>query len=119
MSRNLKKENLRKLHAIETRNGFRVDLLNYMYNPAHSYEYPGLIKTTAETETTITKTRFYYMKFWDGTGAYKMETYTGKKTTEENLNPWQIITSTDREEKTIEASNRFNLNRLIAIAESY
>ena len=112
MSKNLKRDYLKKLHAIETKNGYRVDLLNYMYNPSFGHEYPDLVKTTEETETTITKTRFYYMKFWDGSGAYKMERYTGKK----DGDAWQFVDTL--EEKTIEANNRFNLNKLIAIAEN-
>jgi hypothetical protein len=113
MARNLKRDYLKKLLGIETRNGYKIDINNYIYNPSHHHEYPGLIKTTGETETTITKTRFYYMKYWDGTGEYIKETYTGDK----NGDTWQILT--DRTEEKIEASNRFNLNKLIAIAEAY
>jgi hypothetical protein len=113
MSRNLKREYLKKLHAIETRNGYRVDLLNYMYNPAHGYEYPALVKSVSETENEITKRRIYYMKFWDGSGAYEVETYTGKK----NGDTWQLVNTIEK--KVIEANNRFNLNKLIQLAETF
>lgn len=113
MSRNLKRDYLKKLLGIETANGYKVDINNYIYNPSYTHEYPGLVKTTSETETTITKTRFYYMKYYDGSGEYIKETYTGDK----NGDTWQVVK--DRTEEILETSNRFNLNRLIAITESH
>lgn len=107
MARNLKPEYINKIRKIEAPNGYKFDIANYLYNPAHGNEYPAFIKMIAETEDTQTFRRVYYFKYWDGTGEYKAETFTRKK----NGDEWQIVTG--RTETTLEASNRYNVNKLL------
>lgn len=112
MSRNFKPDYLKKLQAIQTANGYKIDLANYVYNPAITFDYPGLRKLTAETNDTLEYTRFYYFKHYDGTGEYYKEVYTVPK----NGDTWNISkTST---EELIEVSRRFSLNDLIKHAEA-
>lgn len=113
MARNLKKENLKKLAGIETSNGFKIDLANYIYNPSHNYEYPSLVKLTAKTEKEKQYTKVYYFKYYDGTGKYLLETHTVPKSKEDNT--W-VITKNHKEIE-LESSNRFSLKHLIEIAE--
>lgn len=113
MSRNLKREYLKKLHAIETRNGYKIDLANYIYNPSHDCEYPALTKIIEETPDSITKNRVFYFKYYDGTGMYQVETYTAPK----ESGTWVICR--EKNTKDIEPSNRFNLNKLIQLAETF
>ena len=112
MARNLKRENLKKLAAIKTENGFKVDLANYMYNPHLSYEYPSLVKTIEKTENKVDKQRVYYFKHYNGTGEYITETYTIMR----NGNMWGIAQNV--KETKIEESNRFNINRLVTLASN-
>ena len=112
MARNLKKENLKKLSQIETSNGFKVDLGNFIYNPSHDYEYPSLIKLTSETETEKHYTRVKYFKYYNGSGKYFLETYSRKN----NNESWQIVT--DSKEEELDEGNRFNLKKLIELAEA-
>lgn len=112
MSRNLKKDYLKKLLGIETRNGYKIDIVNYIYNPSLDNDYPGLVKVIEETDTEITKQRVTFFKGYGGTGIYQLETYTIPK----NGDTWNICSQVKT--KDIETSNRFNLNRLIAIAET-
>jgi len=113
MARNLKKENLKKLAGIQTTNGFKIDLANYIYNPSYNHNYPSLIKLTGETETEKQYTRVYYFKHYNGTGEYILETYTHQKTNDGN--PWQI--SKKQKEIKLEDNNRFNLKHLIELTE--
>lgn len=112
MSKNLKPDYLRKLKALETRNGYKIDLLNYIYNPSYGNEYPAFCKIIEETENTVTKQCIRYFKFWDGSGAYQVETYKLPKNND------RVNIATDIQTRDIEKSNRFNLNKLIAITET-
>lgn len=107
MSRNLKPEYINKIRTIKAPNGYRFDIANYLYNPAHGNEYPAFIKMVSETEDTQTFRRVYYFKHYDGSGEYKSETFTGKKEGGE----WQIVTG--RTENTLEESNRYNVKKLL------
>ena len=114
MARNLKKENLKKLAGINTNNGFKIDLANYVYNPSYNHEYPSLIKLTNETETEKQYTRVYYFKHYNGTGEYILETYSHEKDNNENV--WKI--SKNHQQTELETNNRFNLKHLIELAEN-
>lgn len=114
MARNLKKENIKKLASIETSNGFKIDLANYAYNPSFNHEYPNLKKLVNETETEREYKNIYYFKYYDGTGKYFAETYTSKKNNDGNV--WSI--TTNRNQIELEENNRFNLKKLIALAEN-
>lgn len=107
MARNTKPEYINKIRALEAPNGYKFDIANYLYNPSYNYEYPSFIKMISETEDTQTFRRVYYFKYWDGSGEYNEETFTHKK----NGDSWQIVTC--RTEKTLESSNRFNVNKLL------
>ena len=112
MARNLKRENLKKLSQIETSNGFKIDLANYMYNPSYNHEYPNLIKVTSQTETERFYTNVYYFKHYNGTGEYIMETYSH---TIDSSNSWSIANKTKSTE--LESNNRFSMKHLIQLAE--
>lgn len=114
MARNLKKENLKKLSQVVTSNGFKIDLANYIYNPSHDHDYPSLVKLTGETETEKQYIRVYYFKYYNGTGNYFVETYSTQKNKDNNS--WCI--TTNHKETELETSNRFNLKRLIELAET-
>lgn len=112
MSRNIKPEYLRKLASIET-NGFKVDLANYLYNPAHGYEYPTLIKRIGGDDKEEQYQTLKYFKYYDGRGEYSIETYSRLN----NGETWQIIHN--RKESVIEESNRYSLPRLQQLAVNY
>lgn len=113
MARNLKRENLKKLAGIETKNGYKVTLANYVYNPNRMYDYPVLQKVVDEDEKSRTIRQVYYFKYYDGSGEYITETHTEPKDGE---NTWYVVK--DKAEKTLEASNRFSLKRLQELAET-
>lgn len=115
MARNLKKENLKKLAGINTKNGFKIDLANYVYNPSYDHEYPSLVKLLSETETEKSYMRFRYFKYHNGTGKYFVETYSSQKNNDGNV--WSI--TKNQKEKELEESNRFNLKHLIELCENY
>lgn len=108
MSRNLKPEYINKIRAIEAPNGYKFDIGNYLYNPSYDNDYPAFVKMISETEKTETFRRVYYFKYLDGSGEYIEEIYTRKKDGEK----WQIVT--DRTEKVLEKSNRYNVKKLLA-----
>lgn len=109
MARNTKPEYIKKLLKLEAPKGYKFDVANYLYNPAYGYDYPAFIKIIDEDETTETIRRVYYFKYYGGTGEYKEEIYKRDKSKE----GWQVITN--RQEKTLEESNRFNLNKLLSL----
>ena len=111
MSRNLKPEYINKIRKIEAPNGYKFDIANYLYNPAHGNEYPAFMKMIAEDEETQTFRRVYYFKYYDGTGEYIAEEFTMKK----NGDAWQIVNRT--KEETIEKANRYNIKRLLQFCE--
>ena len=80
MAKNLKPDYIKKMLKMEAPNGYKFDVANYLYNPAYGNEYPAFHKVIAETETTQTIRRVYYIKHYDGTGEYKAETFTRKRT---------------------------------------
>lgn len=112
MSRNLKRDYLLKLRAIETKNGYRIHLNQYIYGFAHGDEYPKLYKVIEETPETKTISSVYYFKYYNGTGKYFHSVYTVPNN-HDSVNITNVI-----EEHEIEANNRFNLNKLIKLAEA-
>lgn len=114
MARNLKKEYLRKLQDVKTKNGYVVDLVNYVYNPAYGYDYPSLAKVISEDNESRTVSRVFYFKYYNGSGEYIHETHTEPK---EAASTWYVVK--DKAENVLEASNRFNLNKLIQYAEQF
>lgn len=113
MSRNLKRDNLKKLAGIETKNGYKIDLINYIYNPNLMYEYPTLKKVIKETDEARTISTIYYFKYYNGTGEYFHRIHQEPK---ENDSAWYV---TKRDQETVlESANRFNLNKLIQYAEA-
>lgn len=112
MARNLKKDYLKKLLGIETANGYKIDINNYVCNPSHDNEYPGLRKKIDETPEKVTYSQVYYFKYYDGTGEYLHKVYSAPN----NGDTWNIVTK--ESETVLETSNRFNLNKLIQYAET-
>lgn len=109
MSRNLKVDYINKIRAVEVPHGYKFDIVNYLYNPSVEYNYPSFVKKIAESEELETFRNFFYIKFWDGTGAYRVEEYTRKK----DGDKWQVVQN--RTEKTIKEANRFNLKTLLQL----
>ena len=110
MSRNLKKDYLKKLLGISTENGYKIDIANYIYNPATDNDYPTLRKKIDETPEKITISQVYFMRFWDGTAEYREKIYTAPVTNE----TWCITSEVS--ERTLEKAGRFNLKRLQELA---
>lgn len=109
MARNKKPEYINKLFKIQTSNGFKVDVANYLYNPSYSHEYPNLER---EDNNTLTVVR--YFKFYNGGGQYEKQIFTLPEN--KDGNGWQILSPIS--EEVIEQSNRFSMNKLIKIAET-
>lgn len=114
MARNLKKEYLKKLLAITTANGYKVDLANYIYNPNYRHEYPNLRKVIEETDDAQTISEVYYMKHYDGSGEYIQTTHTAPK--QNDGGAWYIISG--EAARTLETSSRFSLDKLVKLAEA-
>lgn len=112
MSRNFKKDYLIKLKGIETKNGFKIDLANYLKNPSLDNEYPSLTKAIEETDEYIKFERFHYFKHYDGTGEYIHSTYRMEK----DGSTWSI--ARDMKEETVLESKRFSLKKLQEVCES-
>ena len=112
MARNRTPEYINRLKKIEAPNGFKFDIANYLYNPCLSHDYPHFIKKIDEDETTEKIKGIFYEKYYDGTGAYKVETYHRKK---EGSN-WQVVTSYTC--TLLEKSNRFNIKKLLSFCEN-
>lgn len=113
MARNLKKDNIKKLLAMETSNGFKIDVANYIYNPSYDHEYPSFKKAIKETDNNITFMSVLYFKHYNGGGEYKRQVYTMEKT---EGNFWGI--AKNMTETIIEESKRFSLKRLTELTES-
>lgn len=112
MARNLKPEYINKIRKMEAPNGYKFDIANYLYNPAYDNDYPAFMKMISETEHTQTFRRIYYFKYWNGTGEYMEEIFSRKK----NGDEWQVVT--DRTEKVLEQSNRYNIKKILAFCEA-
>ena len=112
MSRNLKRDYLKKLFEIKTANGYKIHLNQYIYGCAHGDEYPKLIKLIEETPEYKKYSSVYYFKYYNGTGKYFHNVYTVPNNND------SVNISTQLEETEIEANNRFNLNKLIKLAEA-
>ena len=111
MARNRKPEYINKLRKIEAPNGFKFDIANYLYNPDLTHDYPNFIKVIAEDEETEKIKSVYYMKYYDGTGAYIAQTYHRKK----NGSNWQVVTHVTN--TLLEASNRFSISKLLTFCK--
>lgn len=112
MARNRKPEYIKKLLQINTKNGYKVDISNYLYNPSLDNEYPALRKVVEETPEKITFSHVYFMKYWDGTADYKVKTYTAPN----NNDTWNIVDVV--EERKLKEAKRFSLNELVKLAEA-
>ena len=112
MSKNLKKDYLRKLAGIVTDNGYKVDLANYIYNPSHEHNYPTLKKLIEETSDTLIFREVQYFKYYNGNGEYILKEYSMPNTKD----TWGIAKNV--KEEVLEVSKRFSLNELITWAEN-
>lgn len=112
----LSKKNYLKYKAINI-NGFEIDLMSLVYGFAHGDEYPKL-KKKEDTGDRIKFTCYYYFKHYDGTGEYLCEEYFADKKEIDPSKNINYFIAKDRKERIIENSNRFNLNRLIALCEA-
>lgn len=107
MARNLKTDYIMKILKTNVPNGYKFDLVNYLHNPAFSYEYPSFRKVIGETEDTLTIRRVFYFKYYNGSGEYKEEIFTEKK----NGDAWQVVNKI--KESVLEKSNRYNIKKLL------
>ena len=111
MSKNLKPEYIRKLLKLDVPNGYKFDLGNYLYNPAHGNEYPSFRKVIAETADILTYRTVRYFKYHDGSGDYEEEIYDVKKA-DQKASSWAICHNV--RVNTLEASPRFSLKKLLS-----
>lgn len=111
MARNKKPEYINKLRKIEAPNGFKFDIANYLYNPSLCHDYPHFIKIIAEDDDTEKIKSVFYEKYYDGTGAYKVQTYHRKK----DGSNWQVVTHVTN--TLLEASNRFSISKLLSFCK--
>lgn len=107
--RNRKPEYIKKFAKIETSNGFKADISNYLYNPDYNHDYPNLIKREGNTITSVR-----YFKFYDGGAEYQISVYEAEK--EGSGSMWSILKEISRKE--LKAPGRFSINNLIKIAEA-
>ena len=112
MARNTKRDYIKKLLGIETGNGYKIDVANYLYNPALDNEYPALKKKISETPERVTFSSVYFMRYYDGTAEYKEKVYSAPNTGD----TWNVVNI--ESERVIEPGQRFNLNKLIQLAEA-
>lgn len=115
MARNLKRDYLKKLLSIETKNGYTVDIDNYIYNPSFNNEYPNLSKKISETEKTETIRYYRYFKHYDGMGKYEFEDIVFDK--EKNDTGWRTSTNSKRT-IIMDGVKRFSMKKLIELAEA-
>lgn len=113
MARNTKRDYLKKLSGIETANGYKIDLANYVYNPSYTHEYPNLTKVIEEAADSYTISTVYYFKYYNGVGEYIHTIQTAPK---QEAGVWYICKN--KSETVLEKSNRFNLTKLIKLAEA-
>lgn len=113
MARNLKRDYLKKLQAVETANGYKVALAQYVYGMAHGDEYPALSKVIETTDKEVKYSKVYYFKYYDGSGKYFRRVYTVPNNKE------LVSIANVLEDTELEASNRYNLNKLIKLAENF
>lgn len=110
MTKNLKKDYLMKLAAIRTKNGYKCDVANYVYNPAYGYEYPNFVKILEENEEKKVVSRIYFFRHYDGRAEIKERIYDVSKAE----GSWVI----ERNAKTTVLAElgkaRFSLNQLIS-----
>lgn len=107
MSRNLKKEYIKKLLEIKAPAGYRFDVGNYLYNPAFGCEKPAFYKIIAEAADVQTVRRVYYMPYYGGGGTYCAETFDRAKSGD----AWQVVRNVRTVE--LEKAQRYNLNKLL------
>ena len=110
-SRNTKPEYIRKLLAVNV-NGFKVDIGNYLQNPAYGCEYPALIKQTGESEGLRHYMAVKYFKYYGGRGEYSKETYSLKK----SETGWSIVQN--HVETVIEQNDRYSFPHLQELAKA-
>ena len=108
MSRNRTPAYINRFRKMEAPNGYKFDIANYLYNPSMDNEYPAFKKLIHETDNAQTFRRVYYFKYYNGNGEYIAETFTRKK----NGDEWQVVTN--RSEKVLERSNRYNVKKLLS-----
>lgn len=110
MARNRDPKYIKKLLQTEAPNGYKFDIANYLYNPSYDSEYPAFHKVIAEDENTQTIRRYYYFKYYNGTGEYIVDTYQRPKT-----DGWAV--TKQRESIVLEAANRFSVKKLLSFIQ--
>lgn len=110
--RNRKKEYIKKLLGIETKNGYKIDINNYLFNPSLEHEYPSLKKVIEETPETIKTSEVIFFKYYGGAAEYLHKIYTFRNSGD----TWEIATNVEK--KILKEATRFNLHELIRLAET-
>ena len=111
MARNRTPKYVNRLIHAKAPNGYRFDIANYLYKPDLSHDYPHFIKIIDQDEETEKIRGVYYEKYYNGSGAYKVETYHRKK----NGSNWQVVTH--YQSILLEKADRFNLNKLLTFCK--
>ena len=92
--------------------GWTFDKMRFLYPFEHGDEYPQYFRTIEKNAEYEIIESIYYFKRFNGTGDYKT-----KKTKFLN-NGERVKTGKEIETRAIESASRFNLKRLLEIAEN-
>lgn len=92
-------EQAKKYAKIEAPNGFKFDVSRYLYGFSHGDEYPAFKKEIKQDDDFIYYKLVYFFKYYDGSAAVYVETYSRKK----NGGEWQVINNNpEYSEKIVE-----------------
>jgi hypothetical protein len=111
--KNKKPEYINKLLQIRTPGGYRFDIANYLSNPAYGYEYPRFMRIVEADADRDRVEEIAYIKHYNGTGEYVRETWTKPKRKPGDPKTTCYIVR-DMKTETLEACNRFSLDKLIS-----
>ena len=114
MAKNLSASYIKKLLALSkepTKNGYKCDVVNYIYNPCD--EYPSFKKTIYEDDERAVMREIRYCRLCNGTGIYEaVESHRTKKP-EDKESTW-VIWREGKRETLEDGVKRFSLDRLMS-----
>lgn len=111
----MKKYTVEQVKAIQaqTPNGWKLDAGALLYQFAHGDEYPKIFRTVEKTAEFEIVEYLHFFKHWNGKAEYRTH-LTKFNTADEGE---RVRCGVVYGEKVIEQANRFNLKRLLQLAE--
>lgn len=92
-------EQAKKYAKIEAPNGYKFHINRFLYGCSHGDEFPAFIKEIKQDENFIYYKLVYFFRYYDGSAAVYVETYSRKK----NGGEWQVINNNpEYSEKIVE-----------------